>query len=114
MGNRSNIKIVEENGGTFYFYTHWGTDEDTKRAVVRALQDLPGRWRDESYLARGIFCRLVEGQEMTETGFGISTWPAGDAGYPLVTVNIKDQTVKHGRKKPVSFMDFMEKEMSTK
>lgn len=87
MGDRGNIKI-----GDIYFYTHWGGSEvlkDLKNALIRGKD----RWNDEPYLARIIFCEMVQGQEMDNTGFGIST-EVLDNEHDIPEVDCENQLIK--------------------
>lgn len=95
MGNRANIVIDFGKEGSVVFYTHWGGFEATSLAVAKALQDVPGRWNDSSYLARAIFDRLVGDEQMSETGFGISPslWD-NDNENPIITVRTDTQTIE--------------------
>lgn len=102
MGNRANVQIIQpegmngHGGGSVFLYTHWGGIECTTRAVSRALRELPGRWTDESYLARGIFVRMMADQKaewLGETSFGIATYPP-DNEHPILVVDCEEQEVR--------------------
>ena len=91
MGNRANIQFVEENGGTMYFYSHWGGFETMKKAVKTALMKHE-RWDDDAYLARIIFCQLVKDDIDGTTGIGLSTEMC-DNENPVIEVHADSQTV---------------------
>ena len=73
-----------------YLYTHWGASELPE--TVRKALAKKWRWGDPSYLARIIFDEMTKGSHGEETGFGISTSPAGDA-WRLVEVDCRNKTV---------------------
>lgn len=89
MGDRGNI-IVKDGESKVYLYTHW-TGSELPEVLKSALRRGKSRWDDGQYLARIIFCEMVKGQEMDETGFGISS-TIGDGGTDI-TVNVDDQKV---------------------
>ena len=79
MGDRANIFVKQEQSGV-YLYSHWGGTElpATLQAALNSPQGR-GRWDDEAYLTRIIFCQMVKGDEDGETGYGISTYtPDGE------------------------------------
>lgn len=92
MGDRGNVQVKEHaaHNGVF-FYTHWSGSE-LPQIVAHALKRGEGRWRDTPYLSRIIFCEMVKGEVMGETGFGISTQEC-DPNNPLIVVNDGDGTV---------------------
>lgn len=90
MGDRANVVIDEEQGGTIYLYTHWGGSE--LPATLQTALKKRWRWDDEPYLARLIFQEMTRGSENNETGFGISTTPQ-DNEHPYLRVSVKAQTV---------------------
>lgn len=68
MGDRANV-VIKDGDEAVCLYTHWnGTalPEVLRKAMTRGQQ----RWDDSSYLARIIFCDMVEGKERELTGFG--------------------------------------------
>ncbi len=74
-----------------YMYTHWSGS--FLPAIVRAaLKRGQGRWGDSQYLARIIFCELVQESVMEETGFGLST-QIGDNEHAIVRVDDTKQRV---------------------
>jgi len=96
MGDRANVAVrgwsAEEP--PVYLYTHWGGFELPE--VVRRALDSPeghGRWDDPSYLARIVFEHMVRDAFSLETGFGISTTPAGDAEYDLILLDPRNGLV---------------------
>lgn len=102
MGDRGNIKIVDDDGGPdVYFYTHW-RGSDLESIVRAALIRGKVRWDDGPYLARIIFCELVKGDENGTTGCGIST-TLGDGGDRIYVVNLSDNTARWEGKPPQSF-----------
>jgi len=89
MGDRANIKVT--GAGDVYLYTHWNGEElpqILKQALIRGRD----RWGDPSYLARIIFCEMVNGQEKDTTGYGISG-ECGDGGDRILTVDTDKMTV---------------------
>ena|SRR3990167_9978785 len=90
MGDRGNI-IVSDGASTVYLYSHW-TGSELPEILQRSLAK-NWRWRDGSYLARIIFCEMVKGNELTETGFGISS-KHGDHNHPCLEVAIDEQEVR--------------------
>jgi len=78
MGDRANV-LVKDGDSKVYLYTHWdGTDlpNTVKAALVRGVS----RWDDGPYLARIIFCEMVNGVEMETVGYGISSVVGDGAG----------------------------------
>lgn len=104
MGDRANV-VIKDGDEAVCLYTHWnGTElpEVLRKAMTRGQQ----RWDDSSYLARIIFCDMVEGEERELTGFGISVTPP-DGRDRIIDVDIAAQTVKFPRRDPVSFQEFV-------
>lgn len=98
MGDRGNI-VMERDDDMFphplFMYTHWAGS-----AIKPTLQDAlirgKGRWDDGPYLARIIFCELIQENVLGETGFGLST-AIGDGSHDLLCVNVAEQKVKERR-----------------
>ena len=104
MGNRANV-VIKDRGEKVCLYTHWnGTDlpEVLRKAMTRGQQ----RWDDLSYLARIVFCDMVEGEERELTGFGISVTPQ-EGHDRIIDVDIAAQTVTFPRRAAVSFKEFI-------
>ena len=89
MGDKSNIVIQESNGNRIYLYGHW-MGEDAINVVAEVLGRRQ-RWNDESYLARMLFSKMVEGDIDGETGYGISTYMC-DNEYPIIVLEPATQT----------------------
>lgn len=85
MGDRGNIVI-----DGVWFYTHWGGSE-IKQDLQKALNK-NSRWEDSAYLARIIFCQMIEGDTEGETGFGISL-TMQDNEHPILFVDTESQEV---------------------
>jgi hypothetical protein len=87
MGDRGNIKVYQDAAGkkdAIYLYTHW--DGSEIEDVVSKVLSRRVRWYDGPYLTRMLFCKLVEGDEGGETGFGIST-SLGDNEHDIIGIN---------------------------
>jgi hypothetical protein len=109
MGDRGNI-IVKDGESTVYLYTHW-SGSSLPETVKAALKRGHDRWNDGQYLARILFCEMVRGDEMSSTGFGISS-VIGDGGTDI-TVNVDDQTVRESDDGPcVPFKNYVAAEAS--
>lgn len=102
MGDRGQIVIIDSKSKdqpALYFYTHWfGSDLPTitREGLVNAQKH--GRLDDESYAARIIFDTLTSYGSDAGTGFGIQTYPAGDADT-VITLDFGKKSVDfHGMK----------------
>ena len=96
MGDRANVHIKDAYGETngVYLYTHYEGYE--LPLIVRdALERGRGRWDDDPYLARIIFCEMVKGDEMELTGFGISAAEM-DKNFETIHIDCKEGTVSFG------------------
>jgi len=89
MGDRANI-VIQSNGERVYLYGHW-MGHEMPAIAQRALQRRQ-RWDDASYLARIVFCEMINGHEKEETGFGISTGLT-DNERPICILDIDNQMV---------------------
>jgi hypothetical protein len=108
MGDRANI-VIKADGEVFphdvFFYTHW-CGYNIRNVVQSALIKGRGRWSDPAYLARVIFCTLVEEDPDGITGYGLST-RIGDGDDNLLDVYMRDKRVRH-RGKLWTFEEFVE------
>jgi len=114
MGDRGVIECVETQGEKIYLYTHWQATE-LPLLVAQGLAKGRSRWGDESYLNRILFDSLT-GNSGGETGFGISTWCAGDV-WRKVVIDHAEQTAQifdvgetlgwTAESEPLSFEDFI-------
>ncbi len=97
MGNRANIKFVEDGGGTIFFYSHWGGPATVRGWLHRALSKRE-RWDDSQYLAAIIMREAAKDNLEGTTGIGLST-QIGDNGHPVLIADVNTQTVSLGKKK---------------
>jgi hypothetical protein len=117
MGDRGQVRFIysdyngpaqrlDGNGGEVWFYTHWGAGA-LWECVASALRRGKGRWDDDEYLARIIFCEMVGNDVDGTTGFGIGMSRHGDV-WQVITVDAGNQTVtvEEPRFGPVSFEAF--------
>jgi len=111
MGDRANIKMIDDNGAIF-LYSHWGGSE--LPSILHTALSKKWRWDDSAYLTRIIFCEMVKGQEDQETGFGISTH-IPDNGHLIIVVDSNKGRVsletERGQTvfKPIPFEVFVDK-----
>lgn len=110
MGDRGQVRFIYgQDEGEVWFYTHWGASElvgDVQNALVRGK----GRWDDDEYLARIVFCEMVGVNGVTgTTGYGIGMSKHGDV-WQVVTVDASNNTVtvEEPPMGPVSFEAFAE------
>jgi hypothetical protein len=94
MGDRANTLFKQVDGGKIYFYTHWD-GRNLPNTLQKALRRGEDRWNDEQYLARIIFCEMIQDDVLSNTGYGISTYE-GDNQRSLLIVDIKKQEVQCG------------------
>lgn len=94
MGDRGHV-YIEPGDGTpgVWFYTHWA-GSSLPGTVADALDRGRDRWSDDQYLARIIFCEMVQPEVLGTTGYGIGASPGdtGDGGR-IVRVNVAERTV---------------------
>lgn len=105
MGDRANIKIVEEGGEVIYFYTHWGGSE-LPETLQDALKRGKGRWSDSPYLNRIIFCEMIKNYVLDSEGYGIST-SVGDGDHRVIIVNHKQRKITY-RMREWTFKEYVE------
>lgn len=91
MGDRANLKFVEDDGGTLFFYSHWGGPEMVRTWLHRALSKRE-RWNDSQYLAAIIMREVVRDNLDETTGVGLST-QIGDNSHEILTADFDTQTV---------------------
>ncbi len=97
MGDRANVKFVEENGGEMFFYTHWAGAK-LPSTVQDALRRGEDRWDDDSYLARIVFCEMVKNDINGLTGYGLSTRRIDSWGRDDLIVDASRREVQIGHK----------------
>lgn len=100
MGDRGTVE-VRQYKKSVYLYTHWHGSELPK--ILKKALGRKQRWDDGAYLARIIFCTMLNGDMDGETGFGISAGPCDGAEY-VVDVD-KQKVGANGLL--VSFTDFI-------
>lgn len=105
MGDRANIQIKEQEGGTLYLYTHWGGSE-LPEVLAEALAAGRERWGDEAYLSRIIFSHLIKDNVLGETGYGLTTYRT-DFEYPDLIVDMANQFVTDRNGVGYSFEDYV-------
>ena len=107
MGARTQVKIEPSN---VYLYSHWGSGNIL--LTVQEAMKKKWRWDDEEYLARIMFCEMIDDIE-GETGYGIGSSEHGDLDN-IVIVNCETQTItykeSYGDKEPKkwTFNEFIE------
>ena len=88
MGCRGTIEIWENGAAPkdeespVVLYTHWRAKD--MLANLKTVLKRKKRWSDAAYLSRMIFCKMVEGDERGETGYGIMTNNVCDAEEEIV------------------------------
>lgn len=93
MGDRSQVavKMNDSEGSKVYLYSHWGGT--SVYFAVQAALSLNERWDDPEYLARMIFCRMVEADLIGATGFGIGTQAHGDIEHLIPVLDCRGKTI---------------------
>lgn len=96
MSDAASICMIQRAGlePPLFFYTHSGGAELPWRLQVALASDAGlDRWDDEPYLARIIFCTMMDPSEQTgETGDAITIYLT-DSQYPILAVNSRSKIV---------------------
>ena len=106
MGDRANVKWVD-NGGSFHFYTHW-TGSDLEVNVANALVRGRSRWDDGIYLSRIVFSEMIKDEVLEQTGYGISTF-VGDGGDRIVEINSETKVITDFNDREYTYEEFVKK-----
>ena len=96
---------MKQGTGQVCLYTHWaGTalPQTLRAALIRGK----GRWDDDPYLTRIIFCEMIQHCVLDDTGYGISP-EIGDGDNQVLRVDVANQTVQVGQAPLVSFADYV-------
>jgi len=94
MGARTNFEL-KDSQGSVWLYSHWGGE--TKRTdLANALAKAEPRWNDITYGMRIVVSQLIGSEWDSETGYGISSYEAGEEGYEPVCVDFINKIVSFG------------------
>lgn len=100
MGARTNIVLEYGDGKQICFYSHWGGSglpEVLKAALIRGKS----RWNDPYYLARIIFCEMIQDDVLGLTGFGIQP-DVDEEEYETLYVDLRERKVNG-----ISYADYI-------
>jgi hypothetical protein len=102
MSNIANVLIINGHNQV-RLYTHWERYQlpgQLRAALLRGKN----RWADAPYLARIIFCEMIQHDVLGELGYGI--YGSSDYDEWTITVDCADQTVTFPNRPPISIADF--------
>ena len=91
MGARTNFEL-KDSKGSVWLYSHWGGDSKMED-LANALEKAEPRWDDITYGMRIVVSQLIGNAWDSETGFGISSYEAGEESYEPVCVDFTNKTV---------------------
>jgi hypothetical protein len=96
MGDRGNIimeydRVQGEAPTRVFLYTHWSGYRLPSILQTGLIQGR-GRWSDDAYLARILFCTMVGENWSDTTGYGIAPW-VPDNEYDFLLVQVCQQKV---------------------
>lgn len=104
MGDRAQVRFIDEVEQEVWFYTH-GRGYCLEKTVNDAMKKGADRHNDSEYLARIIFCEMVKDAHSSTTGFGIGFGQNGDVDS-VVIVDCKHQKVTYFDGEIVDFNSF--------
>lgn len=93
MGARTNFEL-QDYKGSVWLYSHWGGDTKANDLAL-ALEHAEPRWGDVSYAMRMVISYLMKDNLMGDTGYGISSYEAGEESYEPISVNFSTNTVNY-------------------
>jgi hypothetical protein len=104
MGARTNFEL-QDGQGSIWLYSHWGGD-NKEVTLANALEQAKPRWDDFSYAMRIVVSQIIGQNWDSETGFGLSTFEAGEESYDPISVNFANNTVSY-QNKVYTFEEFI-------
>lgn len=93
MGARTNFEL-KDSKGSVWLYSHWGGDTKAQD-LADALAKAEPRWEDFSYAMRIVVSQLVGKDWDSETGYGLSSYEAGEEGYEPICVDFANKTINY-------------------
>lgn len=114
MGARSNVYITDSTDAAYdhgqrgiYIYSH-GSGPELPEKVRDALAFGRGRWDDSTYLTRILIDQITKDARDQETGYGVGL-TSGENSFPMVTVDLGNQTARVGDAPAVPFAEYVKK-----
>lgn len=93
MGARTNFEL-KDSKGSVWLYSHWGGDSKMTD-LAAALEKAEPRWDDITYGLRIVVSQLIGNDWNSETGFGLSSYEAGEEGYEPICVDFANKTINY-------------------
>ena len=92
MGDRAQVRLYDDKTeGSVYLYTHWNGSD--LRETVKAALSRRQRWDDVEYLARIVFEEMIQGNEGSESGFGIGYSEHFDLQHSVIELDCSRQVM---------------------
>ena len=106
MGARTNFELQDAKGSV-WLYSHSGGD-DKSMDFAKALEHARPRWGDTPYAIRMVVSHLIQDRLLDETGYGLTSYEAGEESYDPLTANFETKVVYY-EKEFFTFDEFVEK-----
>lgn len=106
MGARTNFEL-KDNKGSVWLYSHWGGD-DKSTDFANALQHAEPRWGDTPYAIRMVVSYLIKDNLMGDTGYGLTSYEAGEESYDPLSADFVNNTVSYEQEE-FTFKEFIDK-----
>ena len=106
MGARTNFELQDAKG-SIWLYSHSGGD-DKSMDFAKALEHARPRWGDTPYAIRMVVSHLIQDRLLDDTGYGLTSYEAGEESYDPLTANFETKVVYY-EQEFFTFEDFVAK-----
>ena len=106
MGARTNFELQDAKGSV-WLYSHSGGD-DKSMDFAKALEHARPRWGDTPYAIRMVVSHLIKDRLLDDTGYGLTSYEAGEESYDPLTANFETKVVYY-EQEFFTFEDFVAK-----
>jgi hypothetical protein len=106
MGARTNFEL-QDGIGSIWLYSHSGGD-DKSIDFAKALEHARPRWGDTPYAIRMVVSHLIQDRLLDDTGYGLTSYEAGEENYDPLTANFETKVVYY-EQEFFTFDDFVKK-----
>jgi hypothetical protein len=106
MGARTNFEL-QDGIGSIWLYSHSGGD-DKSIDFAKALEHARPRWGDTPYAIRMVVSHLIQDRLLDDTGYGLTSYEAGEESYDTLSANFVTNTVSY-EQEVFTFEEFVAK-----